>query len=118
LIDAVTIASAVVSLSGLSGVIASTIRRFKVERKLQAVLNEDDVQLRRLEALTKDLGKNPDPVRLEECRQILDSLTQKLSDSDRSEILKTLDRVSDQSRANYISKLVEDVEARSSPTTG
>jgi hypothetical protein len=109
----------VVALSGLGGVIASTIRRFKAEGKLKAVLNEDDVQLRRLEALTKDLVKDPDPAKLEEARRILDSLTQELSDSDRSEILKTLDRVSDQSRANYISKLVEDVEEnRSSPATG
>lgn len=118
MVDPISIASVVVSLGGLSGVIASTIRRFRAEGKLKAELNKDDVQLRRLEALTKDLVKDPDPAKLEEARRILDSLTQKLSDSDRSEILKTLDRVSDQSKANYISKLVGDAENRSSPATG
>jgi hypothetical protein len=113
LIDASTAISALAALSSLAaaaGVIRATIGKARADRNLRKMLDENEVQLRMLEAFKNDLGKNPDPIKVEEARRIIDSLTQKMSQSDRSEILKTLDRVSDQSRANYISKLIEDAE--------
>lgn len=95
------------ALAGLFGTIVSSIRHSRAGRRLQSVLHQS-VQRVRLESITKDIERDPDPSKVEEARQIVVSLTQSLDASDRSDIRKTLDRGSNQSRANYITKLVED----------
>jgi hypothetical protein len=108
--DVVSIAATVglaASATGLANVIWANIRHTMAERKLKRELRKDGANSIRLKALTQDLVNNPDPVKVEEARQILSKLADKLDKSDRSDILAILDRRSDQSKANYISKLVE-----------
>jgi hypothetical protein len=100
------------SAGGLVSVILKALRHTTAERKMKQVLKEDDTDnAARLEALTKHLGDDPDPASLSEAQKILSSLAGTLSDSEKSDILGVLDRGSDRSKANYITKLVGDVEA-------
>jgi hypothetical protein len=102
------IVGAVGALTGLFGVIVSSIRHSRAGRRLQDLLKGNSIQRDKLESIAKDLERDPDPSKVEEARQIVVSLTQSLDASDRSDIRTTLDRGSNQSRANYITKLVDD----------
>jgi hypothetical protein len=108
------VVGAVGALAGLFGTIVSSIRHSRAGRRLQSVLERNSAQRVKLESITKDLERDPDPSKVEEARQIVVSLTQSLDASDRSDIRKTLDRGSNQSRANYITKLVDDDPRRNS----
>ena len=78
---------------------------------MKQALKDDTDNSAKLEALSQNLVNDPDPMRLQEARQIISTLAETLSDSERSDILGVIDRGSDQSKANYISKLVEDKTA-------
>jgi hypothetical protein len=99
------VAGLVASVAGLSNVVWANVRHTLAERKLRQAMKSDEDRQARLEVLASGLVDNPDPAKLEEARQIIGVLIEPLSDTEKADILAILDRGSDQSRANYISKL-------------
>jgi hypothetical protein len=101
------------ALTGLAGVIISSIKHTLAERALKREMGRHTEEVSALEKINTSLENDPDPHQLENARQIVSSLAQHLSDQERDDILRTLDRGSKKSRANYIAKLVEDQAAGS-----
>lgn len=97
------------SATGLVSLVLSAIRRTAAERRLKKALSRNRDHLRKLEEVEVNLISDPNSVKLQEARQIISSLPG-VSDSDKSEILRTLSEGSSRSEANYVAKLLEGQE--------
>jgi hypothetical protein len=80
------------------------------ERSLVRALKDNSELAIQLESLRDAFeSKEPDPEKVAEARQIISEATTALGKRQRRKILGTLDRGSDRSKANYISKLIFEV---------
>jgi hypothetical protein len=98
------------AVAGLFSTIFKNYQHSRAEKRLQRAIKSHTDEARKLEGLTGLTEARPNPVQLAEASEIITSIANKLDDSDRSDILTTLARGSDKSKANYIVKLVKDQE--------
>jgi hypothetical protein len=102
---------------GLMGTILAAFKQSSAEHALRITMQRHQLEIMRLEMTKHSLAlSNPDPKELTVARSIIAKLADQLNDSERSDILRTLDRGSDKSKANYILKLVGDYEMKEGST--
>ena len=109
--DAVVLAAIAAGLGGFVSSIYAVILHSQAERSLVRSLRNKQELARRLGALRVELESgSPDPEDVTRARQIVADATDVLSERYKKTILGTLDQGSDKSKANYLVKLLREVD--------
>jgi len=113
--DPVVLAAVTLGLSGsgLASVIGNAARHIIAERNLVRIINRDveDGTLRELESLRSNLtSEPPDPIALGRAVEFLTEIAQNLREGQKKDIINTLERGSERSTANYVVKLIDQIE--------
>ena len=109
--DAIALAAIAAGASGLLSAVARLITHSLAERSLVASMKSRQNELRELESLRASLeAGTPDPELITRARQILQYLAGSLTEKQERDILQTLDQGSDKSKANYIVKVLDQVD--------
>jgi hypothetical protein len=100
------------AIGGLISAVISLVGHSRAERSLVEVLKQNETEDRILQLRNMRAGLEsdpPDPEEVTRARQLLVGFADMLNKKQRNDIVETLDKGSDKSKANYIVKLVDEV---------